>query len=603
MKKALLEIYKLLNQKQKKEFFLLQILVTLSAICEIVGVASIAPFMALIGDPGIVEKNPLALTAYQLSKLNNQNEFIFWLGVCVLLIMALSSLLSMYVTWKLSMFSARIGSELADDIYEYYMKQSWLFHAFNNSSELTKKISIESERLSLNIISPIMQINSKIALVLLMSFGIFLYDPFIAITAIFIFALAYIIIYKMVRGRLHKNGDTISHATTQRFKLMNEGFGGIREIILSNKSNVFIEKFRKSSKELAFSRGNNNTLLQVPRHFVELIAFGSIIAFIIFLMKTNDGNLGYVLPIISVYALAGFKMLPAFQQIYSSFSQIKSNLAAFNALRLDIQKSRFEKDGIIKIPSNITDEIKLTLNESIELINISFKYPGKPTNLFENLKLKVKSFTTVGIVGGSGSGKSTLADIISGIVEHQNGLVKVDGVPITLKNKQEWQKKIGFVSQSIFLIDDTICQNIAFGLDKEDVDTERVMKSIELAHLDSLIDQLKDGIYTKIGEKGVQLSGGQRQRLGIARALYNNAEVLIFDEATSALDGRTEKMVMDSIRAFQGEKTIIIIAHRLETIKNCDVIHFVENGNITASGKHDDLISNNKDYRRIAVGL
>ena len=596
MLKVIKQLFVLLTDKQLKQFYLLQVLVVIMAFTELLGIASIAPFMALVGDISILETNGVFAQLYKMSGLNNPMDFLFYSGVIVLVMLAFSTVISMFTTWRLSIFGARIGTEIADRLYSYYMQQSWQFHASGSSAQLTKQVSTEAARISNDIIQPLMQMNSKLVLALFISISIVIYDPVIAILGLFIFSLAYFVLYRLVRQKLESNGQQLSEVSTRRFRLMNEGFGGIKDVLLLNRSHDFITRFHDSGKVFARAQGTNIAISQVPRYFIELIAFGAMISLVLVLIKVHSGNLGEVLPILAVYALAAFKLLPALQQIYSSLSQIKGNTAAFEAVKDDLERSfdsqKTSSDTVVSTPIN--------LKRSIKLSNIEFTYPGKDRPAVDGVNMGIPVNSVIGLVGSSGSGKSTLIDLLLGLLTPQQGGIYVDDVRITADNKRAWQDLLGFVPQSIFLSEGSIAENIAFGIPAKDISLKQVNKALKLANLTELVEQLPDGVNTRVGERGVQLSGGQRQRIGIARALYHEAEVLVFDEATSALDGITEKIVMDAIHEFSGQKTIVMIAHRLKTVEKCDLIYFMEHGKIIDHGTYQELVVRNVKFKEMA---
>ncbi|MGP5338195.1 ABC transporter ATP-binding protein [Psychrobacter maritimus] len=596
MLKVIKQLFVLLTDKQLKQFYLLQVLVVIMAFTELLGIASIAPFMALVGDISILETNGVFAQLYQLSGLNNPMDFLFYTGVIVLVMLTFSTVISMFTTWRLSIFGARIGTEIADRLYSYYMQQSWQFHASGSSAQLTKQVSTEAARISSQIVQPLMIMNSKLVLALFISISIVIYDPVIAILGLFIFSLAYFVLYRLVRQKLESNGQQLSEVSTQRFRLMNEGFGGIKDVLLLNRSHDFITRFHDSGKVFARAQGTNIAISQVPRYFIELIAFGAMISLVLVLIKVHSGNLGEVLPILAVYALAAFKLLPALQQIYSSLSQIKGNTAAFEAVKDDLERSfdsqKTSSDTVVSTPIN--------LKRSIKLRDIEFTYPGKDRPAVDGVNMGIPVNSVIGLVGSSGSGKSTLIDLLLGLLTPQQGGIYVDDIRITADNKRAWQDLLGFVPQSIFLSEGSIAENIAFGIPAKDISLKQVNKALNLANLTELVEQLPDGVNTKVGERGVQLSGGQRQRIGIARALYHEAEVLVFDEATSALDGITEKIVMDAIHEFSGQKTIIMIAHRLKTVEKCDLIYFMEHGKIIDHGTYQELVVRNVKFKEMA---
>ena len=595
MLKLIKQIVVLLNPSQRRRFYALQILVVIMAIMEILGVASIIPFMGLVGDMNQLQEDNILAQVYQASGLGSESQFVFLLGFGVLIMLLLSAVISMFTTWMQSMLANKIGSEIADRLYTYYLMQNWLFHASGSSAQLTKKIAVETQRVTGHILMPLMYLNARIILVLLMVISIFIYEPKVAIIGFTTFTIAYLFLFTVVRMRLQSNGKTISKVNEQRFRLMNEAFGGIKDVLLLGRDSDFISRFNKSGVDLAYSQGNNGALINVPRYFMELIAFGSMIAIVLYLIAYYDVDMSIILPVLSVYALASVKLLPAFQNIYASVASIKSHSAAFESIHKDLANSTQAK-----LRKPISEKNYLFPKEKISLENITFTYPTIDEPALDCLNMVIPANSVIGIVGPSGSGKSTLIDILLGLIEPQKGAIKIDEEVINSKNCRSWQNSIGFVAQSIFLSEGTIAENVAFGIPKDQINLQKVQQALKLAHLDEMVQSLDKGIHTKVGERGVQLSGGQRQRVGIARALYYKAEVLVFDEATSSLDGVTEKMIMEAIHEFSGQKTIIMIAHRLKTVKKCDQIFFIDKGQVVDVGKYNELIERNEHFKNMA---
>lgn len=596
MLNMLRNLFMLLTPKQRKQFYFLQVFVVIMAVTELIGIASIAPFMALVGDISLLEKEGVFSKIYQLSGLNSPVDFLFYTGFAVLLTLTVSTVISMLTIWKLSLYAARVGVEISDRLYSHYMQQDWLFHASGSSAHLIKQVSFEAMRVTDQIIQPALQMNARVVLAAFISFSILIYDPLIAIVGLTIFSLSYYLLYKLVRKRLQNNGRNMSLVLTERFRLMNEGFGGIKDVLLLNRRHDFVTRFQKSGQTFAYARGMNTAVSQVPRYFMELIVFGAMIALVLLLIKLHEGNLGTILPILAVYALAAFKLLPALQQIYSSVAQIKGNTAAFEAIKYDLAQTLNPQQSITKE----TREKHLPINQQVSLNNITFSYPGKLKPAVNGLNMVIPVNSVIGLVGASGSGKSTAIDLLLGLLTPEQGSLCIDDICITSENKRSWQNTIGFVPQSIFLSEGTIAENVAFGLPVKDINLEQVNTALQLANLTNLVAQLPSGIDTKVGERGVQLSGGQRQRIGIARALYHQADVLVFDEATSALDGITEKVIMDAIHEFSGQKTIIMIAHRLQTVQKCDIIYLMDQGRIVDQGTYQELLENNLDFKKMA---
>ena len=590
------ELFALLTPSQRRRYYVLQAMVILMAFMELLGIASIGPFMALVADTQLLETNSILNSIYVASGVATHTEFLFIAGSFVLLMLGIASVLSVVTTWRLSLFAFSVGTEIGDRLYRYYLNKDWLFHASGSSAQLTKQIATEALRVTSFIILPLIQMNARIVLAIFISVGIFIYNPLIASVGVVLFVSGYVIIYKVIRKRIMLYGQHVSTTSTDRFRLMNEGFGGIKDVLLYDRSHEFVDQFQKSGKLLAHAQGVNTALSQAPRYLMELLAFGAMISLVLVLLTTREGNLSQVLPVLAVYALAGFKLLPALQQIYGSVTTIRGNTAAFDAIKTDLLASLTLQNS----KSSCTSNIDLANAKNIRLSNVSFNYPNKQTAAVSSLTIDIPVNATVGFVGESGSGKSTTIDLLLGLIKPDKGQLLIDQMIIDSDNISAWQQHIGFVPQSIFLSEGSIAENIAFGLSAEDISLEKVKKAVKLAHLDALVDSLPLGLDTKVGERGVQLSGGQRQRIGIARALYNDADILVFDEATSALDGITEKVIMDAIQELSGKKTIIMIAHRLKTVEKCDVIYLMEQGEVVEQGTYHELIKDNLKFKQMA---
>lgn len=568
---------------------------------EIASVASIGPFLGVLGDTSYLNGDNLLAQIYVASGYNSPRDFLFLIGLGVFGILATSSIISMFTLWRIARLGQLIGVQISNRLFQYYLYRPWLFHSSGSSSHLTKQITQEAARLTSGIIQPLMTMNAKIAMALFFVIGILIYNPVVAIGGVIIFGSAYFFLYRTVRRRLIHNGRVVSHLQSQRYKLLSEGFGGIRDVLLLGRQNNFIQRFSLASDDLAMRRSANQAISQIPRYAMELIAFGSVILLVLYLLKIHDGDLGGVLPALGVYALAGFKLLPAFQHIYVSLSQVKSNIGAFEAVRSDLKDSS-TRSCISKYENTplIENREELPVRQSIQLKNISFTYPGSQQPVLDGFNITIPAKQVVGIVGATGSGKSTAIDLLLGLIEPCKGQLLVDGKPIVGLDLRRWQNGIGFVPQSIFLADSSIRENVAFGLPEDSIDDSKVRQALRLAHLDELIDRLPNGLETRVGERGVQLSGGQCQRIGIARALYYDASVLVFDEATSSLDGITEKSIMDAIHSLSGMKTIIMIAHRLSTVKKCDRVYLLDNGRVIDQGNFFELKQSSAVFQHMA---
>lgn len=601
--RALAELYSLMTQEQKRKLLWLQLLVVLMSITEIIGVASIGPFMALVGNPGQLKGSGMLADWYRISGLESPDVFLILMGLLAFMLLLVAGLFSIYTLWRLLTYGAQVGAELSGRLFRHYMRQPWLFHVEHTSSNLTHGISQECKRVSEQVIGNALRMNAKVVFAALMLLALFVYNPWVASLGLLLFAAAYLVLYRTVRHRLIQNSHKISASQEQRFKLMSEGFGGIKDILLLGRQETMNRAFDEASQCYAHNYGTSQTLSQTPRYIMEILAYGAVIMLVLYLLGLHSGDTGTILQNISIYALAGFKLLPAFQQIYASMTTIRGNLSAFENLRDALYESCDAEPADECASTPAAKPVAWVPGESIVLNDVSFRYPRQQEEIVKNLSMVIPANRVVGIVGTSGCGKSTIIDLLLGLIEPSQGDVLVDGVPLGPGNRRAWQNGLGFVPQSIFLSDDTIAHNITLGLAEAQVDHERLERAVRLAHLDDMVSDLPAGLETFVGERGVQLSGGQRQRIGIARALYQDASVLIFDEATSALDGITENTIMREIHGWSGSHTIVLVAHRISTVKQCEWIYMMDRGQLVDQGTYEDLIRHNTSFKAMAGQL
>ena len=593
------ELFGIFTRRQLRRLLLLQLLMILMAFAEIAGVSAIGVFMAVVADPSILDRPNLIGNLYKMSGVTDPGEFIYLVGVVAVIVLVSTAMISMLTIWRAALFAARIGQEMADRLFRYYMHQSWLFHSWGSSAELTKRIASDAYVVSSQVVYPLMQINTKLILAVFMTTGLLLLNPWVILMALAIFGSGYALLYRLVRMRLTRNGKRISEIAVRRYKLMSEGFGGIKDVLLLGRQTTFVDRFETNGDTLSKSLSTNDALAMAPKHFMDMVAFSSVILLFLYLTKSHQGDLATVLPMLALYALAGFKVLPAIQQIYHAVATIKGSTAAFDAIKEDLKASRYLDDHAAS-QNRPAERPAIRLKRGITLQDVTFTYPGKTLPALRSLSVEIPANRSIGFVGTSGSGKSTLVDLVIGLLAPDEGKILIDGDPLTPDNVRAWQDRIGLVSQSIYLSDASIRENVAFGIPQDQIDTERVIEVLKLAHLDEMIAELPDGIETRVGERGVQLSGGQRQRVGIARSLYHNPEILVFDEATSALDGITEKSIMEAIAEFAGKKTIILIAHRFTTIQQCDLIYYMERGRVVDQGTYEELMLRNNQFKAMS---
>ncbi len=586
------KIFFLLNKKEQTEAYKLLLLVTLFALLDVFGVASIMPFMATVGDPTIIESDKFLNYLYINLKFTNPQSFIFFLGIIVMIFLISSLTFKAYVTYVQLRFNLLREHSIGKRLIESYLNQPYTWFLNNHSSNLVNKILSEVNQVVGSAVGPfILVVSHGILAIAMISLLIFV-DPIMSLAVGLTFGTIYLVIYFLIRKSIFNTGLKRVEANKSRFRSVSEAFNGIKEIKLGGLEKVYIKKFSRSAKLFAESHASIQTLVQIPRFVAEGFAFVGMILVVLFFLSGNDG-FSSGLPIVAVYALAGYRLMPSLQMVYSSIATLRSSLAALDVLYEDLKSlPSFEYKDVIK------SEFKIRNN--ISLKNIYAKYPFAKKMAINGISVEIPVKKTIGFVGSSGSGKTTTIDLILGLLELKSGSFSVDGIEINKSNLKEWQRIIGYVPQEIFLIDDNIAANIAFGLSKNDIDMQAVERASKIANLhDFVTNELNEGYLTEVGERGVRLSGGQRQRIGIARALYHNPQLLVLDEATSALDNVTENEVMEAVNSLCGDITIIIIAHRISTVSECDNIYLLENGKIIADGTYDELLKKNKEFKNM----
>jgi len=587
------KINHLFLKSEIKKCILLFFGLLLMGVFEVIGVSAIVPFIAVIVSPEIIFENNYLFQVYSFLNFKNSTDFLLFLGVFLISTILVSNLYQAAMIWFITYFSQMMNYRLSVRLLELYLSQPYDFFLTRNSSDLTQTILIEVGRATSGVIMQSLQGLSKLMIVIYLIALLIYVNPMIAFSAALFLGGIYSIIYTFFKKKLNLNGIQQSTAQFSIFKAINEVMSGIKDVKLKGSEQEFTNRFSLPAKNVATIISQKVLIATLPKYFLEVVAFGGITAIIISLISIREGSNSSIFPIISLYVMIGYRLLPAFQQIYTSFAEIRFNLPAFDNLAVEFSKSKSIKKSLI-------NQASISFRDKLELNKISFEYEGAQTTVLNELDLTIAHNSTVGLIGATGSGKTTLIDIVLGLLVPDSGKITVDGVEINTKNKFGWQKKIGYVPQSIYLTDDTILSNIAFAVPFDEIKMEQVVQAAKMANLDSFIKTLPDQYETFVGERGVRLSGGQRQRIGIARALYHDPSILVLDEATSSLDGITEEVIIEAINNLSHKKTIIMIAHRLSTVKDCDIIHLMDSGKVIASGTFDYLMDNNEQFRKMA---
>ena len=585
----------MLTPQELKRGILLIGMVTFAALLEMLGVASILPFIAVLADPNIVETNVILSKFFQFSSIfgiENKQQFVFFLGILVFIFLVISIAFKALTAYLQTLFSSMIQYSIAKRLVEGYLKQTYSWFLNRHSADLAKTILSEVGTVASNGLNPMLSLFVRSIVVFTILILLILVNPKISLIAGFTFGLAYSLIYMFTRVFLKHIGQERLKSNKLRFKAVNEAFSAIKEIKVSGLEQAYIDRFSDPAKSLAKHQASGAVISQIPRYALEVIAFGGILLMTLYLMITNN-NFASTVPVIALYVFAGYRLMPALQAIYSAIVLLRFVGPSLDALHEDImnlQSSSIKKGKDISL-----------FKKDISLKHIYYKYPNASRTALKNIHLIIPARSTVGIVGATGSGKTTIVDIILGLLEAKQGTLEVDSKIIDKNNRRAWQRSIGYVPQQIYLADDTVAANIAFGIDIKHIDQKAVERAAKIANLhEFIIKELPLKYQTTVGERGIRLSGGQKQRIGIARALYHNTKVLILDEATSALDNLTEQAVMDALHNVGGGITIILITHRLSSVKKCDTIFLIEKGELKAQGTFQKLIQISDSFREAA---
>jgi ABC-type multidrug transport system fused ATPase/permease subunit len=575
-----------LTTQEKRSSFLLLVMILVMAIIDMLGIASVLPFMALIIDPGFLESNFFLQNIFQVINIigiKTKEEFVFFFGIILLLLLIFSlSFKAVTIYFQIRFIQMR-GYSIGKKILEFYLNQPYNWF-LNRSSSSFEKTILEEVYIILNQgLTPIFNLITHSIIVFFLIILLLFVNLKITLIISIVVGVMYFVIYKFCKKFLNHIGKERSIVNELRFKSINETFGSLKELKLKELEKNFIKRFSQPSIIFAKHSASSLIISALPRFFIEAVSFAGLLLTILTLYS-KTGNFSDFIPLFAFYIFAGYRLIPSAQIIYQESIILKYSNATISNLYNDLKN--------LKVPKPFKKQGTLPFSKEIKLNQVIYSYPNSSRVILKNLSFTIPYGTRVALIGPTGCGKTTAVDIILGLLEPQKGTLKVDGKTINHKNIKCWQKNIGYVPQNIYISDDTIAANIAFGLEVKDINQDVVEKVSKIANLHKFImDDLPHQYQTRVGERGVALSGGQRQRIGIARALYHKPKLLVLDEATNALDTKTEKVVMKALNNLNNDITIIIISHRLSTIKSCDIVFKFDKGKIKEKVNFNKLIS------------
>lgn len=591
------KLFDLLDQRERRSVLLMFGLTLVMAFLEVLGVASVLPFLAVVSNPEMIRENASLNALYVFAGEPSTNAFLILLGIGAFLFVLFTALFRAGTFYVLTRFVTMRVPSLSIRLMRAYLSRPYVWFLQRHSADLGKSILAEVGQVVSGPLHAAVNLAAYgVMLIFLIGFLLVL-QPAAAIGAAILFGGSYGLIYLLARRPLMRMGEERLHTNKARFQIMQESMGGIKNVKLMGLERAYVDRFREPATRQARNQAAQKVIGELPRHLLEVIAFGGMILFVLWLLITQGGDIADVVPILGVYAFAGARTFPTIQKLFETASTLRFGTAALDALHGDLaeDETRSLDEGADLEPIRLRDRLIVD--------DVTFAFPGAQKPALAGLNLEIPAKTSVGIVGATGAGKTTAVDLILGLLPTHEGELRVDETVIDDSNVRAWQKSVGYVPQDIFLTDDTVAANIAFGIPHDRIDREAVERAARAAALhDFVTTQLPDGYDSFVGERGTRLSGGQRQRIGIARALYNEPDLLVFDEATSALDNVTERAVMQAVQELGGTKTIILIAHRLSTVRNCDQVIMLENGRVAAADSYEGLVARHDGFRALHEG-
>ena len=577
----IIELWQHLNRRRRNQFKFLLLFMLIASFAEMITIGAVLPFLGVIASPELIFNHPYVKPINELLQIKSSDDLrlIIAIGfICIAIIAGILRILLLYLSTKL-LFAA--GVDISSEVYRKSLYQPYSIHVNRNSSDLINIVFNKCSDVIFGIMMPLVTLMGSLILLIGIISILLVIDPIVMLLSFLVFAIVYSIILKYTSNRVKNNSKLIAHESTNAIQCLQEGIGGIRDVIIANAQSHYFSIYKDAISKVRLAQANNSVIGSSPRFLIETIGI-VLIAILAIYLTERDGGVITAIPILGALAIGAQRLLPTLQQCYSAITSIKG-----------VEFSLRDVIGLLNQPSLSIDVSKermdISFHTRISIKNVDFKYTPESKNVLNGINIEFDKGECIGIIGTTGGGKSTLLDIIMGLLSPTNGCLEIDGKELNDQNINSWQGCISHVPQAIYLADTTIEQNIAFGFKKEEIDYKRVVNAAKIAQIDNLIQGFPEKYQSYVGENGVLLSGGQKQRIGIARALYRRSSVIIFDEATSSLDAKTEQALMEAINELDENKTIFMIAHRISTLSNCSKIIKIENGAIANICKFDDL--------------
>ncbi len=593
--------WSLLDAREKRRAFWVLAVVILSAFTSALMVGSVMPFLATLADPGRIHETEAFTWAYKAGGFSSDYGFLVALGLASVVVIVLANGIQMLRIRMVTRFSMMQMHTLSVRLLQVYLRHPYEFFLDKNSGELGTQILAETQELVGSFYRPASEAIAALLTAAAITGLLVWINPLVAVIALNLGGGMYFISFFISQRLIRRLGDTRAEANKSRFRIASESLTGVKEIKILGREANYVSMYATPSHAMMQAETFVAIVAALPQYIMQIVAFGGMILLILALLDpetlSDPATMGDLLPLLGVFAFGGIRLIPELAKIYMSLTQLGYGARIVNTIYAELQDER-------TLPPLSSAQVPaLGLKKQLEFRDVTYAYPNAEKAGIAGVSLAIRAGERIGIVGASGAGKTTLADLTIGLLRNWQGEITVDGTTITEDNIHAWQRSVGYVQQGIFLSDDTVLGNIALGVPPGEIDRDRVIAAARMAHLDDFIRQaLPKGYETRVGERGVRLSGGQRQRIGIARALYHEADLIVFDEATSALDNVTERQVMNSIDALPGSKTVILVAHRLSTLERCDRLIVLDHGKVAGIGTWGELLAGNAQFRKLASG-
>ncbi|MBT51975.1 MAG: ABC transporter ATP-binding protein [Mameliella sp.] len=600
--KTVKKAWTILDARERRNAGIVALVMFVTAVFSALTVASILPFLSVLADPDIIREQRVFSMLYAWGGFETDRGFLIALGVASMALIILNNALQIVKVYVIARYATMRTHSISSRLLGSYLRRPYLFFLSQNTGDIGAQILAETQQITERCIRPAAEIFAAV-LTLICMIALLLYvEPVISLTAFLVISIIYGAISVVSRRHVRRLAKIRVDANRGRFRISGEALSGIKDIKQLSREQFYLDRYGKPSIAMARAAAQTSMVAQIPQYVIMAVTFSGIILLCLVLIGGSEGmspqdSVGDIVPTLGFIAFAGQRIMPELSKLYLSATLLTSSGPVVESIHAELRAPREESALPMRPPA------AMGLKVSLSFENVSFVYPNSDRAGLRDVSLNIQAGERIGIVGSTGSGKTTLANILLGLIQSDTGRIVVDGQPVTLDNRRAWQATIGYVPQDIFLTDASVLENIAFGRLKVDIDREKVREAARIAQIDDfIVNELDQGYDTEIGERGVRLSGGQRQRIGIARAMYNDADLILFDEATSALDNATEQEVMRSINTLPGDKTLVMIAHRLSTLKSCDRILILHHGEVLGFDNWEALERDCAQFREMASG-